>query len=93
MSKYIETGTAGQHQSGGPCCGGYCPLWEVGEERRKRGEREGGWGSKEGWMDVEMERGKKYNMKTDTDHQPFTCNAFMYFLLAAGTFKHRFQAC
>ena len=30
LSKYIETGTAGQHQSGGPCCGDYCPLWEVG---------------------------------------------------------------
>ena len=30
LGKYIETGTAGQHQSGGPCCGDYCPLWEVG---------------------------------------------------------------
>ena len=41
VGKYIETGTAGQHQSGGPCCGDYCPLWEVGLGGE---EEEGGGG-------------------------------------------------
>ena len=41
LSKYIETGTAGQHQSGGPCCGDYCPLWEVGEGGGGGGDGEG----------------------------------------------------
>ena len=40
LGKYIETGTAGQHQSGGPCCGDYCPLLEVGPGGEEEEEEE-----------------------------------------------------
>ena len=51
LSKYIETGTAGQHQSGGPCCGDYCPLWEVGE-----GGGGGGDGEEEELLETDIDQ-------------------------------------
>ena len=100
LSKYIETGTAGQHQSGGPCCGDYCPLWEVGGGAEDDDEEE----EVEEVGLLEMRRRNKNNIISQTlvgfsdlpdPHRPATpmCNHSTCSLLAGLKLKDANGVC